>query len=269
MTGLAGTLRTLRNLTVYRQRLLDGVIHDVRQKYVGSVLGVFWVVLFPLLQLSIYAGLYTIIFRVRVAGLGEWGYVLLVFSGLVPLLAFNEILNAATSSLSANKNLLLNTVFPAELIPLRAGLTAHVSSLFGLTATLLLGYVQGRTGWEAAVFVPIFWVLLVMFAISIGWMFSLLALVAKDIQHGLGLISMLLIVLSPFAYTPEMVPTLLKPIIYLNPLSYFVLTFQSLICYGTMPDLVPMVGAVVLGVGGFLMSFTLFQRAKSVFFDYA
>jgi lipopolysaccharide transport system permease protein len=268
MSSFAGTLNALRNLAAYRGRVVEGVIHDVRKKYVGSVLGMFWVALFPLVQLSIYAGLYTIIFRVRVSGLGEWGYVLLVFSGLVPLLAFNEILNAATNSLHTNKNLLLNTVFPAELIPLRAGLTAHVSSLFGLVATLLLGYAQGRTGWEAVVFVPVFWLLLVMFAIAVGWMFSLLALVAKDIQHGLGLISMLLIILSPFAFTPEMVPTLLKPIIYLNPLSYFVLSFQKLITYGTLPDLIPAIGCVVLGVGGFLVSFTLFQRAKSVFFDY-
>ena len=97
----------------------------------------------------------------------------------------------------------------------------------------------------------------------------MLALVAKDIQHGLSLITMLMIILSPFAYTPEMVPALLKPIIYLNPLSYFVLTFQQLICYGTWPDLVPAIGSIILGFGGFLTGYTLFQKAKYMFFDYA
>jgi lipopolysaccharide transport system permease protein len=197
------------------------------------------------------------------------GYVVLVFSGLVPLMAFNEALTAATSSLSANKNLLLNTVFPAELIPLRAALSAHVTSLIGLAITLVVGFVLGRTSWQAILLVPVFWVLLLMFAMGIGWMFSLFSLVARDIQHGLGLVTMLLFVLSPFAYTPEMVPASLKFFIYLNPLSYFVLTFQQLICYGTWPDLIAAGGAVVLGVGSFFAGFSVFQRAKYVFFDYA
>lgn len=269
MNAHLGIFRSLWVLSGYRHRVLEGVVHDVRQRYVGSAFGSLWVFLFPLLQLGIYAGLYTLIFKVRVPGLTEVGYVVLVFSGLVPLMAFNEVLTAATSSLLANKSLLLNTVFPAELIPLRAALSAHVTSLVGLTITLILGFALGYTSWQAILLVPVFWVLLFMFALGIGWMFSLFSLVARDIQHGLGLVVMLLFVLSPFAYTPDMVPTALKPVIYLNPLSYFVLTFQKLICYGTWPDPVAAGGAIVLGVGSFLAGFSIFQRAKYVFFDYA
>jgi len=256
-------------LITYRSRLLEGIVHDVRQRYIGSALGSLWAVIFPLLQLGIYAGLYTFIFKVKVSGLSEFGYVILVFSGLVPLMAFNEALTAATSSLSANKNLLLNTVFPAELIPMRAALSAHVTSLIGLVITLILGFLLGSTSWQAVVLVPIFWILLLMFTMGLGWIFSLFSLVARDVQHGLGLLTMLLFVLSPFAYTPEMVPATLKPIIYLNPLSYFVLTFQKLICYGTFPDPVVAGGAAILGIGSFLIGFSVFQRAKYVFFDYA
>lgn len=269
MNANLGIFRSLRALSGYRHRVLEGVIHDVRQRYVGSAFGSMWVVLFPLLQLSIYAGLYSLIFKIRPAGLTEMGYVVLVFSGLVPLMAFNEALTAATSSLSANKSLLLNTVFPAELIPLRAALSAHVTSLVGLVITLIVGFALGRTSWQAILLVPVFWVLLLMFAMGIGWMFSLFSLVARDIQHGMGLVIMLLFTLSPFAYTPEMVPAVMKPMIYLNPLSYFVLTFQQLICYGTWPDPIAAGGAVILGLGSFFAGFNVFQRAKYVFFDYA
>lgn len=269
MNAHLGVFRSLWVLCGYRHRVLEGVIHDIRQRYIGSAFGSLWVFLYPILQLGMYAGLYSFIFRVRVSGLTEMGYVILVFSGLVPLMAFNEALNAATSSLSANKNLLLNTVFPAELIPVRAALSAHITSLIGLAITLIIGYGLGKTSWQAIVLAPFFWVLLLMFAIGIGWMFSLFSLVARDIQHGLGLVTMLLFMLSPFAYTPEMVPVALKPLIYLNPLSYFVLTFQQLICYGTWPDPIAAGGAVVLGITIFFIGFNVFQRAKYVFFDYA
>jgi len=269
MNTQLGIFRSLQVLGGYRQRLLEGVMHDVRQQYTGSVFGVFWAFLFPLLQLGIYAGLYTVIFKIRPSGLTEWTYTLLVFSGLVPLLAFSQALVGATNSLTANKSLLLNTVFPAELIPVRAALSAHVPTLFGLAITLVFGFALGRTSWQGLLLVPIYWVLLLMFAVGLGWILALLSLVARDIQHSIGLILMLVMVLSPFAFTPEMVPETMRVIIYLNPLSYFVLTFQQLICMGTMPDIVPAAGAVILSLCGFFLGFFAFQKTKNVFFDYA
>ena len=264
-----GVFRSIKKLLLYRRRLIEGVLLDVRQQYTGSILGAFWAFLFPLLQLGIFAGLYTVIFKVRPTGLTEWEYVLLVFSGLVPLLAFNAILTSSAGSLIANKNLLLNTVFPAELIPLRSALAAHVPGLAGLGITLLLGFTLGRTSWQSILFVPLLWLLLVMFAIGLGWILSLLTLVAKDIQHALGLLLMLMTILSPFAYTPEMVPGTLKFILYLNPLSYFVLSFQQVIAYGSLPGLLPVFGSFIFGLGGFLVGYALFLKAKFLLFDYA
>ena len=262
-------LNVFRLLLIYGGRVAESVIYDVRQRYLGSVIGIGWAVLLPAMQLSIYAALYTFIFRVRPSGLDEWGYVLLVFSGLVPIMAFNEALTSSIASVSANKNLLLNTVFPAELIPLRSSVAAHFPHLFGLAITMVLGFVLGRTDWKAVLLVPVCWILLLMFATGIGWVLSLLSLVAKDIQHGIGLILMVTTIISPFAYTPEMVPAAMKPLLFLNPLSYFVLTFQQLICYGNWPDFRVMGGAALLAMASFMSGYFFFQRAKGVFFDFA
>lgn len=262
-------IKSLCVLFGYRDRVYEGVVQDIQQRYVGSVFGVLWAILYPLLQLGIYTGLYTVIFKIRPSNLDSMGYVVLVCSGLVCLMAFSEALNAATTSLSANRSLLLNTVFPAELIPVRAAIAAQVTSMVGVLVTLLAGFVWGNAKVYTVLAVPLFWIFLLMFAIGIGWIFSLFSLIARDIQHVLGLITMLLFVLSPFAYTPEMVPTILKPIIYINPLSYFVLTFQALICYGTLPDPIIATVAIALGTVSFLCGFKIFQKSKHVFFDYA
>jgi lipopolysaccharide transport system permease protein len=79
---------------------------------------------------------------------------------------------------------------------------------------------------------------------------------------------MLLTILSPFAYTPEMVPEALKFVIYLNPLSYFVLSFQQIIAYGTWPDFVSATGSIMLGLGFFLLGYNIFLKGKLEFFDY-
>ena len=260
--------KSLINLSSYRSRLYESVLIDLKQRYTGSLLGIFWAFLFPFLQLSILAGLYTVIFKVRPSGLGQWEYVLLVFSGLVPLLTFSAAVTACSSSLTANKNLLLNTIFPAELIPMRSALSAHVPGLSGLFITLILGIILGKLSWQTIILVPAFWILLMMFAIGVGWILSLFSLVIKDIQHGIGLILMLMTILSPFAFTPEMVPETLKFIIYLNPLSYFVLSFQQIIAYGAWPDFISVTGSIILGLGFFLLGYYVFLKGKFEFFDY-
>lgn len=256
-------------IIAYRSRLRDGVSADVRHRYGGSVLGVAWAVLAPVLQLSIYAVLYAFVFRVRPQGLGAEGYVLLVFSGMVPLMAFNEALVAAMNSLSTNRALLLNTVFPAELIPLRAALAGQVPGIVGLSVAGVLSIWLGRGHWTAPLVVPLLWVLMVMFATGIGWVLSLVTLVAKDLQHAIGLVTMLLFVCSPFAYTPDMVPSSLRILIWCNPLSSFVFCFQATLCHGQLPDVGPMIGVLSLGLGTFFGGFVLFQRMKAVFFDHA
>lgn len=253
----------------YRHRLREGVTSDIRMRYAGSVLGFTWALLYPVLLLSIYSVLYLMIFKVRPAGLAPDAYVVLVFSGLVPLLAFNESLMAATSSLLSNRSLLLNTVFPAELIPLRAILAGQFPSLMGVIVTVIGATCLGLTHLSAIIMVPLLWVLLLMFVTGIGWVLSLVVLVARDIQQALGLVLMVLTILSPFAYTPDMVPAAMKFVLYFNPLSYFVLSFQQVICYGTWPSWDLMLAVLALGVGSFTLGFRMFMKTKHVFFDYA
>lgn len=253
----------------FRGRLGEGILQDIKYRYAGSILGLAWSVLFPLIQLSIYATVYVFIFKVRPNGMKDYEYVVMVFAGLLPLLGFNEGVSAGASALVANKSLLLSTVFPAELIPVRALIASQIPSLIGFVIVLLAGIALGTaTGW-ALVLAPVIWGLMLLFAGGIAWILSLLSLVMRDIQQVLPLLLMTLTILSPFAYTPTMVPASLKVFLYLNPLSYFVLSFQNLICFNSFPSWPILVAVVVVSLSVAAAGFSIFNRAKFVFFDYA
>jgi lipopolysaccharide transport system permease protein len=265
----AGSLRALRVLWSFRQKVLEGVNQDVRHRYAGSLLGLGWSVLFPVVQIAIYAVVYVFIFRVRPAGMSQEQYILMVFSGLIPLMAFNESLNAGAASLSSNRNLLTSTVFPPELIPVRALLAAQVPSLLGFLLVAAFTLLTGVATPAAIALVPLVWLSMTLFGVGLSWILSLLSLIARDIQQVLPLVMMGLMILSPFAYTPEMVPPALKPILYLNPLSYFVFCFQDLLSFGRLPHWGNFAAALVLGLSTFMLGFFFFRRAKHIFFDYA
>lgn len=267
MRPQSNMIQHLLVLPNYKKRLASGVLTDLRQRYAGSALGLVWALLYPMLLLSIYSIVYLLIFKIRVPSLDQYGYLILVFSGLTPLLAFNESLISATSSLTTNKALLLNTVFPAELIPVRAVLAGQLPSLLALAITLLAATIMGRTSWNALIALPVLWILLVMFICGLGWILSLVSLVVRDIQQGLALILMILMIMSPFAYTPDMVPSSMKMILYFNPLSYYVMSFQEVICYGQWPSLKTFVPALLISFGTFIGGFWVFIKTKTVFLD--
>ena len=261
--------RELFSLVRSHRLVLSTALIEVRQRFAGSVFGLGWALLFPLMQLSIYATLYVFIFKVRPSGLTEYQYVLMVFSGLIPLFIFNDAVQAAAHSMTASKNLILNSSIPAEIIPLRAAIAAQIPATVGLLVTMGIGVYLQMTTFFAFLIVPIYWVLLLMFAAGLGWILSLATLVVRDIGHAIGLVLMMAMFLSPFAYTEEMVPEGLRPILHLNPLTYFVLPFQKAICFDTLPEPRVLITMAVMSVVVFLVGFARFTKSKYEFIDYA
>jgi ABC-type polysaccharide/polyol phosphate export permease len=75
--------------------------------------------------------------------------------------------------------------------------------------------------------------------------------------------------MSPIAFAPEAAPGPLKLLVYLNPLSYFILTYQSLVVHASLPSANILLIMLGLSFGAFLIGFRLFQRGKLAFWDYA
>ncbi|WOH68180.1 ABC transporter permease [Bradyrhizobium sp. BWA-3-5] len=256
-------------LKLYGPRLFNAVKHDIQQRYAGSVLGSFWAILYPLFMVSFYATVYVVIFRIRVPSLSPEVYTVLVMSGLSAVLMFSESISAGLGAIVNQRSLLLNTVFPAELLPPRSVLASQVPSLVALMFASIAAVFLRSASPVAILVVPMTWILLIMFLIGLVWIFSLIALVLRDIQQGVNIINMSMMVLSPMAYTPDMVPSALKFIIWLNPISYFILCLQAPLALGSWPSPAAMIGAICLGIGTFLVGLTFFRRARFAFVDYA
>lgn len=261
-------LQSARHLLTHWRLLLRVVRNDLRARYAGSIMGVGWSVISPLMILGIYAAVYLLIFHVqRVAGLSSQRYVLFIFSGLVPFLATGEALSIGVSSVVADKAILNNTVFPIDLLPLKPVITSQVIMIVGF-AVLFVGLTfNGGVPWTAAFF-PLLWAGHALALAGLNWMLSLLHIVFRDLQNLIGVILMMLLVASPIAYAPSMVPPELQPLLTLNPLAYYVIGYQKLLVLGELPDAHQTMVLVVLSLGLFALGSWFFPRAKRVLIDY-
>ena len=133
---MSSILEPYRLFFDHRQVFWAAVKQTLKARHAGSILGSLWLLIGPLILLSLYAILYTLIFRVRPVNMSVPDYILYIFCGLIPFISFSQALAAGSAALSANNALLLNRMFPAELIPAREVVASGMFMVVGGAVTI-------------------------------------------------------------------------------------------------------------------------------------
>ena len=128
----------------YRLMLYQTTINEIKTRYAGSVLGLAWLVVYPLLFLGTYAIVYLYIFQIRFPDLSSSEYVALIFCGLIPFLGFSEALSGGVPSVVSSSNLIKNTLFPIELVPIKAVFVGQATQFVGLILLLITLAIIGK-----------------------------------------------------------------------------------------------------------------------------
>jgi lipopolysaccharide transport system permease protein len=139
--------------------------------------------------------------------------------------------------------------------------------MVGFTAIIIALILTRAIAWSILL-LPVVWGLHVIALIGLNWILSLVNLVFRDLQNLIGIILLALMIVSPIAYTPEMVPPSLKIVLILNPFAYFVTAYQAVVILGQWPSWWNCIILVILSVGLFICGGYFFSRAKRVLIDY-
>lgn len=225
-----------------------------------------WSIIYPLIFLSLYAVVYILILRIKLQLFTPFEYVLLIFSGLIPFLGFSEALSTGVGSVISNRGLIKNTLFPIELIPVKAVLASSVTMMVGLVTLLAILFLRGHFH-LTQLMIPIIIILQLIFTIGIVWLLSALNVFFQDLGQLIGIIVLFLMLVSPIAYTLDMVPESLLPLMYPNPLFYMIMLYRGSIIVNEIPwDLFFMFS--IISATTFAVGYYVFSRLKPLFADY-
>jgi lipopolysaccharide transport system permease protein len=253
---------------VSHRKILWGVTrNELKVRYAGSLLGITWMLLGPMLILGVYSVVYLYIFRVQPDRMTSEQYTLYIFAGLAPYLMTAEALSFGVSSVIANKLVLSNTVFPIDLAPIKAVLISQGSTIVGFAIILFAGVWLRLLSWTILL-LPIVWILHLMFLAGLNWILSLINIVFRDLQYLITIVLMILVIASPIAYTPDMIPRSLKLMIILNPMAYYFSAYQKILVLGQIPNVFDSLVLIILSIGSFWLGGWLFARLKRVLIDY-
>jgi lipopolysaccharide transport system permease protein len=266
-------MRLLRSITApfaalwaHRRLLATTAWNDARTRYLGTALGFFWILLYPLLFLAIYGVVYSRIFLVQLDGVSTPQYIAIVFTGLVPFIGISEVLSNGTTAVTSNKGLVRNTLFPIEMIPAKVVLASSLSLGVGLLLMILYVFSQGLFLWTQLL-IPVIAGLQVLLSIGVAWILSACNVFVPDLGQIMGIVILLLMIASPIAYTSDMVPDNIRTILGVNPLYYLITLYRDCAFYGYVGKEM-LFGTTLAAIVVPRIGWALFTRLKPLFADH-
>jgi lipopolysaccharide transport system permease protein len=257
---------------LWRHRRLIGqfVRREVQSRYRGSLLGLFWSFLTPLLLLAIYTFVFGVVFQARWPEHGGGSlaeFAVVAFSGLILLNLFAECVSRAPGLVVGSATFVKRVVFPLEILPVVSLGSALVTA--GASLAVLLGV---RLAMEAAlpwtvVLVPVVVVPLVLLTLGVAWLLASLGVFMRDIHYVVVLLLQALVFVTPIFYPLEAVPESLRGLLALNPLYPVVDDFRRVVLWGRLPDWPRWMLSTGFGVLAAWLGHRFFLKTRRAFAD--
>ncbi|MGQ0737277.1 MAG: ABC transporter permease [Acidobacteriota bacterium] len=254
----------LGELWSYRELVYFLVWRDIKVRYKQTMLGVAWALLQPVLTMVVFS-----IFFGRLAGIPSEGvpYPVFAFCALVPWQLFAYSLTESSNSVVASQRLLSKVYFPRLIMPLSALGVALVDFSVATVLLVILVLAYGVTPGLAVLTLPLWALLAVSSALSVGLWLSALNVKYRDVRYTIPFLAQTWLFATPVAYPTSIVPEAWRTIYALNPMVGVVDGFRWALLGSSEPPgvtaLVSTVSVAVLLVGGLYF----FRRTERTFAD--
>jgi len=269
----ASPMYLITSLVKNRRLMFDLARRDAIGRYKGSVLGIFWSLLTPLLMLSVYTFVFSGIFKSRWAGGGpaqsgsHAEFAVVLFAGMIVFNVFAECVNRAPAMILANTNFVKKIIFPLEILPCVILLSALFHASVSIAILLIAEwYVQGYIP-VTAVLLPVVYVPLCLLILGISWALSATGVYLRDIGQTIGIFVTALMFLSPIFFPVSSLPEHFREFVYWNPLTFPIEQSRNVIVWGKMIDW--RVWALYLAISSVVawLGFAWFQKTRKGFAD--
>lgn len=238
----------------------------LRDRFLGSALGVAWAVANPLLLLGIFTFVFGFVFQSRLPGAStSLTFVLWLISGYAPWLAISEGLVSSSFSVAGNSGIIKNLAFKTELLPIASVLTGLVPLGVGLVFLVcLLAATGGSPAWVWLI-VPLGVMLQFVLLAGLALILSAVTVFVRDVALALPNLLTLVLFASPIFYPIASFPAFLRPVARFNPFYVVTEMYRAPLVEGASPPAVSMIYLAILAGLLFYTGLVFFRRLKSHF----
>ncbi len=240
---------------------------EISDRYTGQVFGVFWTIGHPLMLTLIYIFIFGFVFQARMGDAlnTPLNYTSYMLAGLIPWLIFSDVMGKSSTLIIANANIVKQVIFPIEVLPIKTVLaslaTMMVFLIFLTIYTLLASHILPWT----YIFLPVLVFFQTLAMIGVSYLFSSVGAYFRDLKDFVQIFLSVAFFTLPILYLPESIPAVIRPILYINPISYMIWAYQDVLYFGSFMH--PWAW-IVFGLGSlfiFVFGYRVFRRLKVMF----
>jgi len=246
-------------LVVLTERML-------RARYRGSILGIVWSLMNPLLMTGVYTAVFGYAFRQYYAG-SVLHYALVVFIGLTVIQFFSGSTSQALSSIVVNSGLLNKIRVPFEVFPASTVASHAVQLGIGVLPLLIVVTLFSTHDVFRALLLPLPLAGLILFSAGVAYLMSTIYVYFRDIPHIYELITFFAWVTLPIFYPAAIVPEHVRRFLVFNPLFPTVQSLRDLALGSGWPDLPSIAASLAIGALGLGLGLTIFTWRRREFMD--
>jgi ABC-type polysaccharide/polyol phosphate export permease len=242
---------------------------ELKVRYRGSFLGVYWSLFNPLIMTALYAVIFGAAFK-KYYHDSIWEYILAAFTGLTVIHFFNGSTSQALSSIVNNGSLLNKVKLPVSVFPA----SIIIANTFQLSIGMLplLSIVTLALSPQAASFanilaIPFPLIALILISSGVGFLISSLYVFFRDLPFLYELVQFLLMMSSPIFYPAAIVDPKIRSFLELNPLYPVIESLRQIVLSGQSPDLFLILKSLLSGLIILSFGWTCFNWLRPKFMD--
>lgn len=217
------------SLVNYKKLIVSLAKREMATQYIGSLLGIVWAFIHPLVMILVFWFIFSVGFRVK--PMNDVPFVVWLTAGMAPWFYFSEIVTGSTSVVVANSNLVKKMIFPTEILPVVKILASFISHAFFLLILFVLMLFQGLDMsfyfFQAGYYLFALWVL----ALGLSLLTSALNVFVRDIGHLVAVVMQVGFWGTPIFWDINIMPEQIRFLLKLNPVYYFVQGYRESFIY--------------------------------------
>jgi len=222
-------MKLVNRLYEYRDLFYIYIWREFTVRYKNSIIGILWAIIQPLLLMCLFTFIFTFILDVN---FGDYPKVVFFYAALLPWTFFSSSLNYSVFSLVNNYDLITKIYFPREILPLSGITVALIDFLIAsLLYVVLLIVFKIHINSNALWVIPLM-LLLIVFTVSISFLFSCVNVYYRDVGLLTRFIIQILFFASPIIYSIDKISMKIKIILFLNPLTFIIENMRRCVLEG-------------------------------------
>lgn len=241
---------------------------DVAARYSGSSLGLLWSFFNPLLMLAVYTLAFRVFLGMRWPNLNSGAdFSLMIFCGMIVHSMLAECIMRAPTVIVSQSNLVKRVVFPLAILPCVMVASTLFTALLSILVLLIFVLVTQHTLHATLLYLPLLYAPYALLLCGVSWLMASLGVFIRDVTQVAGVISSLLMFLSPVFYPASNLKEPYRGWIALNPLTLMIEQTRQLVLFGQSPDWHALGIYSLAALAVMLFGYAWFQRTRDGFAD--